>query len=159
MSPKKASIIPEKIHLFSINIFKANLDTSDEFLDNPRKVKAFEFGLANELAHNYEKGRARYRLFFTLDGHDAKRKPLGVKVEYGIEFHFQVDNFRDFAREKESGEVEIDVTLGATLLSMAYSTARGIVYERTRGTFFDGVVLPVIDPYKALLEKKEEVAN
>lgn len=31
--------------------------------------------------------------------------------------------------------------MGATLLGIAFSTARGIIFERTRGTFFDGVNL------------------
>lgn len=48
--------------------------------------------------------------------------------------------------------MQIDAALGATLLGTAYSTARGIIFERTRGTYFDGVILPVIDPFKVLLE-------
>lgn len=43
--------------------------------------------------------------------------------------------------------------MGATLLGIAFSTARGIIFERTRGTFFDGVILPVVDPFKVLEEK------
>ncbi|GJM32391.1 MAG: hypothetical protein DHS20C18_13920 [Saprospiraceae bacterium] len=156
MSNKKAVVVPEKIHLISMNIFKANLETSDEFLDNPQKPEpaAFAFAYANNIAHNFDLGRSRYRLFFTLTAQGAEQNPLGVKVEYGIEFHFLVDNFKDFVKEGKNKEVQIEISLAATLFGMAYSTARGIVFERTRGTFFAGVILPVIDPYEALKKDK-----
>jgi hypothetical protein len=67
-----------------------------------------------------------------------------------IEFRFVVENFEDFVKVEEKDEIRIDAALAATLLAMAYSTARGIVFERTRGTFFDGVILPVIDPFNTL---------
>lgn len=156
MSKPKPGIIPEKIHLVSANIFKANLDTSEAFLEKPRKALAFKFGIGKEVAHDIGKGMARYRLFFTLNAQDEEEKPIGLKVEYGIEFHFHVENFKDFVKEGPGGEVQIDVALGATLLGTAYSTARGIIFERTRGTYFDGVILPVIDPFKVLLEKQED---
>ncbi len=156
MSKQKVKIIPEKIHLVSVNIIKANLETSDDFLDSPKKIEAFEFGIANEVANNFEEGRSRFRLYFTLDARDKNENPLGVKVEYGIEFHFLVENFQDFIHESKEAGTQVDIILGATLFGMAYSTARGIIFERTRGTFFDGVVLPVIDPIKFLLEKDKE---
>lgn len=154
MSTKATNIVPEKINLFSINIFKANLETSDAYLDNPEKSSSFEFNLGHHIAQNYDQNRSRYRLFFLLNALNASGESLGVKVEYGIEFHFEIDNYRDFVK-KSKDDLQIEINLAATLLGLAYSTARGIIFERTRGTFFDGVVLPVIDPYKALMEKKK----
>lgn len=150
---KKAIVVPEKIHLVTMNIFKANLETTDDYLENPHKDASFKFGFTRNIAHNLEQGRSRFRLFFSLEAQDQEEKPLGARIEYGIEFHFLVDNFQDFIRSSKKEEVEIDASLAATLLGMAYSTARGIVFERTRGTFFDGVILPVIDPYRALVEE------
>lgn len=153
MSNKNAVVVPEKIHLVTMNIFKANLETTDDYLENPPKEASFKFGFTRNIAHNLELGRSRFRLFFSLEAQDPEEKPLGAKIEYGIEFHFLIDNFQEFIRPSEKEEVEIDISIIATLFGMAYSTARGIVFERTRGTFFDGVVLPVIDPYKALMEE------
>lgn len=153
MSDKKANVVPDKIHLVSINIFKANLETSEEYLESPQKSSSFEFNIGHEIAHNYGENRSRYRLFFLLNALDTEGAPLGVEVEYGIEFHFEVDNFKELTKKTKDGQLQIHLDLAATLFGMAYSTARGIVFERTRGTFFDGVILPVIDPYKALLEE------
>lgn len=156
MSKKaKPRIIPEKISLFSVNIFQANLSTEEHFLDDPQEVKGFEFGIAHQMGHNHELGRSRIRLYFSMDARDDAEQPLGVKVEYGIEFHFSVENFADFVQDQADGPT-IEGALPATLLGMAYSTARGIIFERTRGTFFEGVILPVVDPFKLLVENGRE---
>ncbi len=39
---------------------------------------------------------------------------------------------------------------------ITYSTGRGIVLERMQDTFFEGAILPVINPYEALIEGLEE---
>lgn len=149
---RKGRILPEKIHLLSINIFSAKLDTEEAFLESPQRIKGFEFGIAHETAHSFEDKHSRFRLYFTMDARNEEEEPLGVTVEYGIEFHFYVENFQDFIIESEGKELQMDSALPATLLGMAYSTSRGIIFERTRGTFFEGVILPVIDPFKALTE-------
>ena len=47
--------------------------------------------------------------------------------------------------------MRLDAAMGAAvLLGIAFSAARGIIFERTLGTFFDGVILPVVDPFKVL---------
>ncbi|PSR11778.1 MAG: hypothetical protein C7N36_14795 [Bacteroidetes bacterium] len=152
MKKKQPQVIPEQIHLTSINIIKAHLETSDAFLENPVKAYGFQFGLAHKMAHNMTDNRSRCRLYFTLKAHDESENPIGIDLEYGIEFHFVVENLSDFILPKENDSFQMDAAIAATLLGMAYSTARGIVYERTRGTFLDGVLLPVIDPVKALVE-------
>lgn len=150
MKKESPKIIPEKIKIFSINIIKAQFDTSDAFLDAPEKADSYEFGMASVWAHNFEAGRTRIRLFFTLKGLDSESNKIGLEVEYGIEFHFHIDNFQDFLLESKVHGTQMDASLGATILGMAYSTSRGIVFERTSGTFLNGVLLPVIDPFKAL---------
>lgn len=156
MNTEIKNVIPEKIHLFSINIFKANLETSEAFLENPQKSDSFAFEFGHNIAQNYEMGRSRYRLFFILDAVDNQQQPVGLKVEYGIEFHFEIENYQRVVKKLDNNDLQIDVDLAATLLAMAYSTARGIIFERTRGTFFDGVILPTIDPYLALKEGNKD---
>lgn len=153
MTLTKVKIIPEKIHLVSMNIFQANLETAEEFLNQPQPVDSFEIGTVYEMAHNFKDKGTRIRLYFQMNALDVEGGHQGVKVEYGIEFHFVVENFHEFipTNKKES---LIDSALPATLLGMAYSTSRGIIFERTRGTFFQGVLLPVIDPFKMLVENE-----
>jgi len=58
----------------------------------------------------------------------------------------RVDDLDDFKQGVQNGNPVIDGQLVATVMGILYSTARGIILERTRGTFFDGVILPVISP-------------
>lgn len=150
MKEKSATIIPEKIRITSINIFRAKMETTEAFLEDPKKPEAFDFGISNEMAHNVDDKKSRCRIFLDLEAHNSENEPIGLSLDYGLEFQFYVDNFSDFFKERKSGKVDMDITLAATLLAMAYSTARGVVYERTRGTYFDGILLPVIDPFKVL---------
>ena len=152
---KKAAIKPELIHLLRIHILSAEFKTSDTFRDQPQRPTEVRFGFSRDIANNLDLGRTRIRLTLLLDGLDDQGKELGLHASYGLEFHFKVDDFQDFVQSGTADEKLVDARLGATLLGIAFSTARGLIYERTRGTFFDGAVLPVIDPYTFLLSEDE----
>lgn len=154
MSAKQPKIVAEDIQILSINIFKAQLNTTEEFLNQPVSSDNFRFGIKQELAHNADVERSRCRLYFSLEGTDDNENPIGVTVDYAIEFHFHIKNFKNFLLEDKKGNVKMNKTFAATLIAMAYSTARGIIFERTRGTFFEGVLLPIIDPFKVLEENR-----
>lgn len=138
-------IVPELIYVTSIRVYKANVDTSKEYLDNPTSVEQIGVEYAQDSAFSFEKNAVRIRIDIKLEGKDSDDKELGVKADYGLEFHFIVENLNEFVEEKD-GEKLVNGQLGATLLGIAFSTARGIVLERTQATYFDGVILPVIDP-------------
>ncbi len=146
-----STIKPELIHIISMNVFKASVNTSVEYLDNPIPFESISVAYAQDSAYNIEKKGVRLRLETKLQGHDDDDKPLGLEAEYGIEFHFIVDNLEDFI-EQEEEHVELKGILWGTLMGIAYSTARGIIFDRTQGTFFKGVIIPVIDPKKLVEE-------
>lgn len=160
MSEETRKIIPEKIHINSIKVFRSNLETSADFMEKPEKVTKFDFGFNHEIAHNIEEKRTRLRLFFNLNGIAGDMEPVDgmeadIIAEYGIEFHFHVENFHDFF-QKNGDEVLIDSFFAGTLMGIAYSTSRGIILERMQGTFFEGVILPVINPIKSVIEAEED---
>lgn len=140
-----SKIKPELISIFKVQVFKSVIETSQECLDNPIKPGNFRVGFSQNSAFNIELKSVRIRLEIVLEGIDQEEKPIGVRGNFGIEFHIHVDNFEDFIKEDE-GVNKINNLLLGTLLSIAYSTARGIVFDRTQGTHLNGVILPVIDP-------------
>lgn len=149
------SINPDLIHLENIQILDASLMTSTEYRNHPVEVDQVYFAFGKEISHNLDLGRSRIRLHIVMTARNAEGQDIGLECAYVLEFHFRVENFSEFvSKEVDSDAVAIHAIYGATLIGMAYSTARGIIYERTRGTFFNGVILPVINPQQLLLEEQ-----
>lgn len=146
----QAVVKPEKIHLWGIRIIKEHFDCSDEFLENPVAVESFVFGHDYSQSLNHDITGMRSRLFLRLKGLDQDENELGLEAEYGIEFHFEVDNLKDFAEPPEKDLVKLKGALSATIAGMSYSTARGIIWEKLSGTAFSHIVLPVINPNELL---------
>lgn len=140
-----SKIIPELIHMTSLNVYKASVETSDEYLDSPLEINNIGVEYAQQSALNIDDKAIRIRLEIRLNPVDEEKKSIGINAGYGIEFHFEVENLEDFLSDEED-EKKINGVLAGTLMGIAYSTARGIIFDRTQGTFFKGVILPVIDP-------------
>lgn len=158
MNPNSISIIDsEKIHLLSVKVFKANLDTTEQFRDNPEKVNKYVIDTASDTVFNFKDKLCRFRFFFKFTGIDDKQNPLGIEAEYGIEYQYFIENINDFLIHKNDNEVVIDSQLGITLCSISYSTSRGIILEKMRGTYFEDVLLPIVSPVNILESQMKPV--
>jgi len=81
----------------------------------------------------------------------------GASGIFYFRFFFTVDNLRELMVEA-AGKSIPQPQLAATLTSIAYSTARGILWARLAGTPLEGFALPIIDPMRLLLESSQEIA-
>lgn len=140
-----STIKPELIHIQTLNVYKASVNTTDEYLNVPKPIGDIRVKYAQDTAFNLKKSAVRIRLDVILEALDKQEQFIGLDALYGIEFHFIVDNLDDFI-EDEGDTKKVKGLLGGTLMGIVYSTARGIIFDRTQGTFFRGVILPVIDP-------------
>lgn len=149
----KSTVISD-INIIGIRVIKNNIDTTEVYLENPTEPHGIGINFNKEIGYNFEAGRSRFRLYFQCVGCDENQEEIGLSCEIGVEFHFQIDNFEKYISE-ENGEQKVSLVLGVNLASIAYSTARGIVLEKTQSTFFNGIILPVIDAQEFLLQKEE----
>lgn len=145
-------IHPEFISILSVGVYRAMVTSSEEFIDNPVKPDGFEIKLGQSTALDIENKNVRIRLNVQIEAMKAESEPIGLSGDFGLEFQIQVENLEEYVTEKD-GIMIIDRKLGNTLIGIVFSTARGIIYERTSSTFFNGVLLPVIDP-NTLLDQK-----
>lgn len=147
-----SKIIPEKIHVVSIKLLSSNLYTTDEFLKkNSDLINQVKINYAQNSSFDVESRKVRIILNIQLIAVDQEEKEIGLTGEYEIDFIIYIENFKEFLKQDANDNLVIDSLLGATMMGIIYSTARGIILERTQGTFFDGVILPVINP-NALIE-------
>jgi len=149
-----SKVDPRLIHLNYIRILKAYLNVSDDFLNDPKEIQGFNLGTKSESGFNIDEKLLRFRIFIRLTGIDKDQNNIGVEGEYVIEYLYEIENMEDFIsysdKPKKKEEFNVATDIGATIAGISYSTARGIVLDRTLGTDFNGVLLPVINPSELL---------
>lgn len=149
----KLKVIPEKIHLAGIRILKSHFEVDPSAVDSPEIIEKIKTGLKSESGFNLEDNYQSFRLFVKIQGYNKKEEKISVRGEYHIDFHFFIDNLKDFITEEaDSDQFSVASELGATIAGISYSTSRGIILDRTQTTDFNGVILPVINPHKLLKE-------
>jgi hypothetical protein len=145
MTNTVSQVDPDKIHLIGLRLLGANYESSEEFLKNPVIPARTNVKIGQNTGLNLEKNLFVVKMEIILRGLHNDDSEVGLTARYLIEFAFTVDNLKELV-QIQGDTSTIDSRLAATVLGIAYSTARGIVVERTQGTFFNGAILPVINP-------------
>lgn len=146
-----STIYPEKISIIAFKVIKANLQTSETYIAKPQKVLGFDLEMGQNTAFNFEQLNVRIRLFVKIEGVNEENEHVGVSGDFGFEFHIHVENLEEFIIVQDEKQM-VNSLLGGTLFGIVFSTARGIIMEKTASSALGTVILPVIDP-KTLLEK------
>lgn len=142
---KKSAFDAAKVNFIQLFVRKSNIDF-DSSLSNDN-ITGYEMKLGKDIKYNFDDKMCRVILDFEFDSSSDDNEK--AKAVFSIEIHFKIENMEELCVHSDTG-VTIDMTLPAHLVGMAYSTSRGIVYERLQSTPFKGLLLPVIDPYKEM---------
>ena len=146
-----AIVQPEKIHLQSIRVLKAHFEVAEKLMDVSTGLSHFDVDLNATPEFNLDEDSIRFRLNIIIDGYNEDKIKIEVSGKYCIDTVFKVDNLDEFVKWDEKKEnFSVDENIIATIAGISYSTSRGIVLDRTQGTEFKGVILPVINPYDLL---------
>ncbi len=73
-------------------------------------------------------------------------------MKFHFVYVFHVENLQELAIPDENKGISLNGGLGNALASITYSTSRGILLTRLKGTGLENFILPVIDP-NSLLKK------
>jgi len=143
----------DKIHVLSIKTLSGNIECGPDADASAIASHEFSFGLGTGL--NPEDNIVGLKLVVEIEARDKKDRPLPIKGSYTHEMIFRVDNLEEFIENNGTEDI-IDGLLGSTLVSIIYSTVRGIIYSRTQGTSLGVVIIPVIAPIKLMELGNEE---
>jgi hypothetical protein len=138
---KETKINAEEIHLLKIEVVSNKIDTAAF-----RRVSKPTLGIGHKVMHNLKDERIKIALAISFL--QSEEKPL---MEIQIDFHYYVKNLHSFYKLEEEHKPIFDGWMIATLLGIAVSTARGIIYEKLNANNIPNVIIPVISP-KTLLQ-------
>lgn len=147
-----AEVKAELIRIQNINLYKSNINISDDVLDNNTPISGYSFEFAQQSKFSIEHKAFQLKLKILLTGKDSEGEVIDVTAEFGIEYVFLIENIEDLThKEVDQDDYMIDAALGGTLMSIAYSTSRGLILQETQKSKLGGVILPVVDPMKIML--------
>lgn len=139
----KKTIDANKIHLTKIEPQEFDINTL-KF----KNAKDYNLGIGHRLFHNLDENRLKLDLNCSL--HDNDEEKL---VNLNIDFHFHIENLKDFYTLNDNGLPMFDTALIATLLGIALSTTRGVLFEKLSTQGISDIIIPVFSPMKMLQSK------
>lgn len=104
-----------------------------------------------EFAHNTEAGEVAIFLYLGLNiTAGTSPQPTGISGHFELDFIFAIGNLNELLVDTNQSEPQLPPQLVLLLTSVAYSTARGILWTRLAGTPLEGITLPLINPAQLL---------
>lgn len=136
MAFKNININTEDLLIFNINS-ESNIQINIEDREN------INLGIGHDIQNNLEEGKIKIVLSIQLEnGKDNF-------ATFEITTFFQILNKENYLIEFEN-DILFHPQLITTILSISYSTSRGIILEKLKNTFWKDLILPIISPTKLL---------
>lgn len=132
------------VSLDSINVINATLEnhTGVTALDHSGLEISFRYQLIPAISIKSRKVQVQAE--YEISAARSNDAPLDLMSKYSIVFLFSIQNLPALAAVKDNELTSVDEVMLSSLLNIAYSTSRGILYTRFLGTVLEGVIMPVI---------------
>jgi hypothetical protein len=88
---------------------------------------------------------------------DEEGQIMPLSARFNIHFGFIVRNLNELLVTSDDGEHVPDFMLTLSLVSIAYSTSRGMILGKVAGTAFEGYGLPLMDARELLEYASDDV--
>ncbi|HLW08043.1 MAG TPA: hypothetical protein VKY45_10830 [Marinilabiliaceae bacterium] len=141
MMEKSPKIVPEEIHLLKIDVNEKEMD-----IEAFKKAQSPKLNIAHKRMYNLKDERVKIELIFSFKNQKEEQLML-LQTDY----HFQIENMRQFYELKEEQPVFFAPLL-ATVLGIAISTTRGILFEKLENQGIHNILIPILSPQKLLTE-------
>jgi len=104
-----------------------------------------------DLGHDTKEGKVAVFLYLALAITTGEPpQPTGISGHFELDFTFAIGNLAELLVDPDQTNSLLHPQLVLLLTSVAYSTARGILWTRLAGTPLEGIPLPLINPAQLL---------
>lgn len=122
-------------------------------------IASIEFGynFSYDFKSNAAICKMHFKVFVATDLKDLANGQ--TEVLFGeIHYIYEVLNLKKYVIEEE-GKSVLEIGVLMHLVQIAYSTSRGVIYERTRGYGINNLLLPVLNMGEYIKEQTREAAT
>ncbi len=137
-SEKKILFEANKIHLVRIEILKCHIDSPFEL--SVERIKGYEFKMDFDLGFNLEDKLIKADFKLSIVSKSDTTNFEEATGEFLFTFIFNVENLNELASVNKKKHITLDGKLGNAIASITYSTTRGILFTRLKGTSLEGFI-------------------
>lgn len=134
-----------KIRLVNVNILGINIYSPNNITSTDKNLVGFGFGFEVDEGLNQKEKLAKLILKFEIIAVLSKKAKQESKGTFNFEYIFHIENMEEYVIKRKR-EFLVKNVLGANLLGISYSTSRGLIIAKTKGTFLENAFLPIIHP-------------
>lgn len=143
-----ASPITYKLKGFFISRFtivEPGLDITSNF-----EIQKLKLGLNLDFSNSFED--STFRIILTITNqYELNSKDIKL-LELMLISDFEIDDIQSVIQINDE-KFEVPDDLLTTFVSLTYSSARGIIFAKTQGSYLNQFILPIVDP-KLLIEQR-----
>jgi hypothetical protein len=154
LSEKSITFTLQGIGIVRFSIVEPGLDIISGF-----DVLKLKHGIKVDFAYNLKENS--FQVIMTIVYHYELKENIIQLLELVFMTNFQILELSKHI-EIDGNNFKIPNDLLVNFVSIVYSTARGILYAKTQGSFLNQFILPLIDP-KVIIEQRlkqmAEIAN
>ena len=142
-------IVPTKIHLTQIKWIKENTVLAKK---TNSVALSFDIKVAHNMMHNIDKEVVKIKLFLDVNA-ELNNKAVNQGGNYELDFLFKVEDLKDHYQITNEKPLFSGLFV-CTLLSISYSTLRGMLFNLWQNTAMNAIIIPVIDVTDLLKSKR-----
>lgn len=143
---------PVKFKLINADVLEYNYINPANINENVDLNQEYEVKLKIDYRWNIEKNQLGVivSLLYFMEYNKVKHTIL----KSSIITQYEVDELNEHFKVKSNNNFEMNIGLETSLVSIAVSTSRGILMEKTNGTLIRNVIIPIVKPSELILSPK-----
>lgn len=151
---ERRRIQPDKIVIREFRLVKAQIDSPFDFRIS--NIASFDFSVDFNAGINLEESLIKADFFVDIRTVSAESTKEATCNSH-FAFLYYVDGLAEHAQLQADGTTDWNPYLANAIVSVTYSTSRGVLLSHLQGTVLKDFMLPVIDPNALLNDKISQV--
>jgi hypothetical protein len=148
----KSLFRPEKLSMVEFKFLKGQIDTPENYVV-PNKT---DYSIENLLELSFNMKEKLIKVDFSINMQTANQQTTAQATgSFRLVYIYHIDNLEELITpDTTNSELNVNADLANTVVSISYSTSRGVLLARLQGTALQQFILPIINP-NTLLKKNQ----